>query len=389
MIMVGKVFIALIWTLWLFASGSVADGAEIKPHDHSKMSMEERRAVQKKWEVEDNKPKPEYFPTYSTTYDRVIKRGYVICGTNDEFPGFSQEKYTNEDGVMWVGFDVDMCRAVAVAIFGDSDAIEFEIVNGKTRFEFLRDGSIDMLSAATTYTYTRNVLKKLEFMPTTYYDGQGFIVRKTLGVSSAKQMQGARICFSGSGTAAKNIADFMKLHGITYIPVSVKPTEKTKNVYKRGDCDMYGTDRSGLASNRLSFDAPERHMILPEIISKEPLGPVVKYGDQKWSDIVRWTIYVLFIAEEMGINSHNIDQFIDNIDPNIQRFMGEKNGKDHPHLGAKLGLDASWSYNVIKLIGNYKEIYERNVGKDTPIGLERGLNKLYIHGGLLYAPPLK
>ena len=389
MIMVGKVFIALIWTLWLFASGSVADGAEIKPHDHSKMSIEERRAVQKKWEVEDNKPKPEYIPTYSTTYDRVIKRGYVICGTNDEFPGFSQEKYTNEDGVMWVGFDVDMCRAVAVAIFGDSDAIEFEIVNGKTRFEFLRDGSIDMLSAATTYTYTRNVLKKLEFMPTTYYDGQGFIVRKTLGVSSAKQMQGARICFSGSGTAAKNIADFMKLHGITYIPVSVKPTEKTKNVYKRGDCDMYGTDRSGLASNRLSFDAPERHMILPEIISKEPLGPVVKYGDQKWSDIVRWTIYVLFIAEEMGINSHNIDQFIDNIDPNIQRFMGEKNGKDHPHLGAKLGLDASWSYNVIKLIGNYKEIYERNVGKDTPIGLERGLNKLYIHGGLLYAPPLK
>ena len=389
MIMVGKVFIALIWTLWLFASGSVADGAEIKPHDHSKMSIEERRAIQKKWEVEDNKPKPEYFPTYSTTYDRVIKRGYVICGTNDEFPGFSQEKYTNEDGVMWVGFDVDMCRAVAVAIFGDSDAIEFEIVNGKTRFEFLRDGSIDMLSAATTYTYTRNVLKKLEFMPTTYYDGQGFIVRKTLGVSSAKQMQGARICFSGSGTAAKNIADFMKLHGITYIPVSVKPTEKTKNVYKRGDCDMYGTDRSGLASNRLSFDAPERHMILPEIISKEPLGPVVKYGDQKWSDIVRWTIYVLFIAEEMGINSHNIDQFIDNIDPNVQRFMGEKNGKDHPHLGAKLGLESSWSYNVIKLIGNYKEIYERNVGKDTPIGLERGLNKLYIHGGLLYAPPLK
>ncbi len=389
MIMVGKVFIALIWTLWLFASGSVADGAEIKPHDHSKMSMEERRAVQKKWEVEDNQPKPEYIPTYSTTYDRVIKRGYVICGTNDEFPGFSQEKYTNEDGVMWVGFDVDMCRAVAAAVFGDADAIEFEIVNGKTRFEFLRDGSIDMLSAATTYTYTRNVLKKLEFMPTTYYDGQGFIVRKTLGVSSAKQMQGARICFSGSGTAAKNIADFMKLHGITYIPVSVKPTEKTKNVYKRGDCDMYGTDRSGLASNRLSFDDPSRHMILPEIISKEPLGPVVKYGDQKWSDIVRWTIYVLFIAEEMGINSHNIDHFIDNIDPNIQRFMGEKNGKDHPHLGSKLGLEASWSYNVIKLIGNYKEIYERNVGKDTPIGLARGLNKLYIHGGLLYAPPLK
>ena len=389
MIMVGKVFIALIWSFWLISSGSVANGADMKPHDHSKMSMEERRAVQKKWEVTDNQPKPEYIPTYSTTYNRVIERGYVICGTNDEFPGFSEEKWTDEDGVKWTGFDVDMCRAVAVAVFGDSDAIEFEIVNGKTRFTFLIDGTIDMLSAATTYTYTRNVAKKLEFMPTTYYDGQGFIVRKTLGVSSAKQMQGARICFSGSGTAAKNIADFMQLHGITYIPVSVKPTEKTKNVYKRGDCDMYGTDRSGLASNRLSFDDPDRHMILPEIISKEPLGPVVRYGDQKWSDIIRWTIYVLFIAEEMGINSQNIDHFKDNIDPNIQRFMGEKNGKDHPHLGAKLGLDAMWSYNVIKEVGNYKEIYERNVGENTPIGLKRGLNKLYIHGGLLYAPPLK
>ena len=389
MIMVGKVFIALIWTFWLISSGSIADGAKTTPHDHSKMSMEERRAVQKAWKEEEEKPKPEYIPTYSTTYDRVIKRGYVICGTNDEFPGFSQEKYTNEDGVKWTGFDVDMCRAVAVAIFGDSDAIEFEIVNGKTRFTFLIDGTIDMLSAATTYTYTRNVAKKLEFMPTTYYDGQGFIVRKTLGVSSAKQMEGARICFSGSGTAAKNIADFMQLHGISYIPVAVKPTEKTKNVYKRGDCDMYGTDRSGLASNRLSFNDPARHMILPEIISKEPLGPVVRYGDQKWSDIIRWTIYVLFIAEEMGISSQNIDTFKDNIDPNIQRFMGEKNGKEHPHLGAKLGLDAMWSYNVIKEVGNYKEIYERNVGENTPIGLKRGLNKLYIHGGLLYAPPLK
>ena len=251
------------------------------------------------------------------------------------------------------------------------------------------DGSIDMLSAATTYTFTRNVQKKLEFLPTTYYDGQGFIVRKTLGVSSAKQMEGARICFSGSGTAAKNIADFMKLHGISYIPVDVPPNQKTRDVYKRGECDMYGTDRSGLASNRLSFDDPDRHMILPEIISKEPLGPVVRYGDQKWSDIVRWTVYVLFIAEEMGINSNNIDRFENHIDPYIQRFMGELNGNDHPHLGSKLGLDAKWSYNIIKQVGNYEEIYERNVGPDTPIGLQRGLNRLYIHGGLLYAPPLK
>jgi len=383
-----KVFFTILTMFWIMAL-SVADGAEMKPHDHSKMSMEERRAVQKKWKEDEEKPKPEYNPTYSTTYDRVIKRGHILCGTNDEFPGFSEEKWTDEDGDVWTGFDVDMCRAVAAAVFGDADAIEYVVVNGKTRFEFLIDGSIDMLSAATTYTFTRNVLKKLEFMPTTYYDGQGFIVRKTLGVSSAKQMEGARICFSGSGTAAKNIADFMNKHQIQFIPVDVPPTEKTKNVYKRGDCDMYGTDRSGLASNRLSFDNPERHIILPEIISKEPLGPVVKYGDQKWSDIVRWSIYVLFIAEEMKINSKNIDRMKNHIDPYVQRFMGELNGKDHPHLGAKLGLDASWSYNVIKQVGNYEEIYERNVGPDTPIGLERGLNRLYNHGGLLYAPPLK
>ena len=362
MIMTGKVFLAFIWTFWLIASGSVVEGTD-------NVTI--------------------YNPTYGSTYDRVVKRGYLICGTNDEFPGFSEEVWSDEHGNVWTGFDVDICRAVAAAIFGDANAIEYVVVNGKTRFEFLIDGSIDMLSAATTFTFTRNVQKNLEFLPTTYYDGQGFIVRKTLGVSSAKQMEGARICFSGSGTAAKNIADFMKLHGINYIPVDVPPNQKTRDVYKKGDCDMYGTDRSGLASNRLSFDDPERHMILPEIISKEPLGPVVRYGDQKWSDIVRWTVYVLFIAEEMGIDSNNIDGFVNHIDPYIQRFMGELNGKDHPHLGAKLGLDAKWSYNVIKQVGNYEEIYERNVGPDTPIGLQRGLNRLYIHGGLLYAPPLK
>ena len=363
MIMFGKVIVSLVWVVWIVIVGSTAEGQNVSP---------------------------EYIPTYSTTYDRVKARGYVICGTNDEFPGFSQEMILGGGGEeRWEGFDVDLCRAIAAGIFGDPDAIEFEIVNGKTRFEFLLDGTIDVLSAATTYTYTRNVAKKLEFMPTTFYDGQGFIVRKTLGVSSAKQMEGARICFSSSGTAAKNIKDFFKLHEINYIPVPVPSNEKTRNVYKRGDCDMYGTDRSGLASNRLSFSDPDRHLILPEIISKEPLGMVVRYGDQKWSDIVRWTVYVLFIAEEIGLNSNNIDDFENNSDPNVQRFMGELNGTDHPHLGSKLGLGKNWSYNIIKLVGNYKEIYERNVGVNTPIGLERGLNKLYTHGGLLYAPPLK
>jgi general L-amino acid transport system substrate-binding protein len=329
----------------------------------------------------------EYIPTYGSTFDRVMKRGYIICGTNDEFPGFSEELMDHPDGLQMVGFDVDICRAVAAAVFGDSDSIQYEIIDGVTRFTHLIDGTIDMLSAATTYTFTRNVQKKFEFLPTTYYDGQGFITKRTLGVSSAKQMHGARICFKGSGTAAKNIADFMELHEIKYIPIIVPENEKSQDMYIRGECDMYGTDRSGLASNRLGFNNPELHIILPEIISKEPLGPVVKYGDQKWSDIIRWTVYVLFLAEEMGINSKNIDSFKENINPNIQRFMGEKNGVDHPNLGAKLGLTATWSYDIIKQVGNYEEIFNRNIIQK--LGLKRGLNQLYSHGGLLYSPPLK
>ena len=385
MIFASKAFVCLAWIFWVMIVDNSAigkDNTSMPMMDHSKMTLSEVEKVKKMVVVRDSFiKKPEYNPTFGSTYQRVKARGKVICGTNIDFLGFSvlQGEAT--------GFDVDICRAVAAAVFGDAKAIEFIATNGKTRFEFLRDGTIDVLSAATTYTFTRNVIKKLEFLPTTYYDGQGFIVRKTLGVSSAKQLEGAKICFSTTGTGAKNIADFFAKHEINYIPISVPPDKNAKNVYIDGDCDMYGTDMSGLASNRLGFKDPDRHMILPEIISKEPLGPVVKYGDQQWSDIVRWSIYVLFIAEEMGINSKNIDSFIENIDPNIQRFMGEKNGKDHPNLGAKLGLSATWSYDIIKQVGNYKEIFNRNIIQK--LGLKRGLNQLYSHGGLLYAPPLK
>ena len=367
-----KLVICFIWAFWMM-SISTAEG---NPADNVIIP-------------EPKVEREEYHPAYGMTLARVKEREQVLCGTKEDFPGFSEQVWTDELGQRWVGFDVDICRAVAAAVFEDAEAIEFIEVDGKTRFTFLIDGTIDVLSAATTYTFSRNVIKKLEFLPTTFYDGQGFIVRKTLGVSSAKQLEGAKICFSSTGTARKNIKDFFQLHEINYIPVEVKTPERPKSVYLRGGCDMYGTDRSGLASNRLQFTDPEWHMILPEVISKEPLGPVVKYGDQRWSDIVRWSVYVLFIAEEMGINSKNIDKFSGHIDPAIQRFMGELNGKDHPHLGSKLGLGKKWSYAIIKQVGNYKEIYERNVGENTPLKLKRGLNKLYKDGGLLYAPPLK
>ena len=369
----GKVIVALVWAFWMISVDSTVEG-----------NPPNKQLIPKKEEI-----KEEYNPTYGMTLARVKEREVVLCGTKEDFPGFSEMIWTDEHGQRWVGFDVDICRAVAAAVFDDADAVEFIEVDGKTRFSYLIDGTIDVLSAATTYTFSRNVLKKLEFLPTTFYDGQGFMVRKTLGVSSAKQMEGARICFSSTGTSAKNIKDFFKKHFITYIPVQVEPPQRPKSVYLSGECDMYGTDRSGLASNRLQFSDPDWHMILPEVISKEPLGPVVKYGDQQWSDIVRWTVFVLFIAEEYEINSENIDEFANHIDPMIKRFMGELNGKDFPHLGSKLGLSATWAYSVIKQVGNYEEIYERNVGEDTPLALKRGLNKLYTKGGLLYAPPLK
>ena len=399
MIMIGKIIISLVWVFWILAMSTVEgqDPSAVSQDDYDSLHAEvvELRKIKKIHQQmlpqgeKNYKMKDEYFPAYGSTLARVKKRGYIICGTYPDFPGFSEEVEEAEESKVWVGFDIDICRAVASAVFGNQWRIQFIGINGRTRFERLIDGSIDVLSAATTWTFSRDVEKKLEYVATTYFDGQGFMVRKNLGVSSAKQLVGASVCFSGASTAAQNIRDFFEYHEIRFVPIEISADQDVKELYAAGECDMYGTDRSGLASNRLSFDDPERHMILPEVISKEPLGPVVKYGDQQWADIVRWSIFVLFLAEEMGITQDNIDGFKQHKNPSIQRFMGERNGEEYPNLGIKLGLDKLWAYYIIKQLGNYKEIYERNVGINTPIGLNRGLNKLYIHGGLLYAPPLR
>jgi len=399
MIMIGKIIISLVWVFWILAMSTVEgqDPSAVSQDDYDSLHAEviELRKIKKIHQQmlpqgeKNYKMKDEYFPAYGSTLARVKKRGYIICGTYPDFPGFSEEVEEAEESKVWVGFDIDICRAVASAVFGNHWSIQFIGINGRTRFERLMDGSIDVLSAATTWTFSRDVEKKLEYVATTYFDGQGFMVRKNLGVSSAKQLVGASVCFSGASTAAQNIRDFFEYHEIRFVPIEISADQSVKELYAAGKCDMYGTDRSGLASNRLSFDDPERHMILPEVISKEPLGPVVKYGDQQWADIVRWSIFVLFLAEEMEITQNNIDGFKQHKNPSIQRFMGERNGEEYPNLGIKLGLDKLWAYYIIKQLGNYKEIYERNVGINTPIGLNRGLNKLYIHGGLLYAPPLR
>ena len=383
MIMIGKIIISLVWVFWILAMSTVEgqDSSTITQDDYDSLHAEviELRKIKKIHQQQhpqgekNYKMKDEYFPAYGSTLARVKNRGYIICGTYPDFPGFSEEVEEAEESKVWVGFDIDICRAVASAVFGNHWSIRFIGINGRTRFERLMDGSIDVLSAATTWTFSRDVEKKLEYVATTYFDGQGFMVRKNLGVSSAKQLVGASVCFSGSSTAAQNIRDFFEYHEIRFVPIEISADQSVKELYAAGECDMYGTDRSGLASNRLSFDDPERHMILPEVISKEPLGPVVKYGDQQWADIVRWSIFVLFIGEEMGITQDNIDELKNHKNPSIQRFMGERNGEEHPNLGIKLGLDKLWAYYIIKQLGNYKEIYERNVGINTPIGLNRGL----------------
>ena len=322
----------------------------------------------------------EYSPSYGQTVERIRERGKLLCGSYDNVPGFSDR----QAGDHWEGFEIDICKAVAIAVLGEDWAMETVKVNGKTRFEKLYDGSIDIIAATTTFTFSRDVEWRIEFMPTTYYDGQGFIVRRSLGVKSAKDLTGARVCYSDAGTAAQNIKDFFELWDVDFIPVPLKAGQTPADFYIDGKCDMYGTDRSSLAGKKSTFSNPNAHVILPEVISKEPLGPAVKYGDQQFSDIARWAIYVLFLAEELGIDQITIDDFGSHKNPIIQIFMGEKGD-----LGAKLGIKDSFAVDIITEVGNYKEIFELHLGKDTRLGLDRGLNRLYNKGGLLYAPPLK
>ncbi len=345
-----------------------------------KQELENLKKEHAKHEPPPYKMGEEYTPTYGQTVERIRERGKLLCGSYDNVPGFSDR----QAGDHWDGFEIDICKAVAIAVLGDDWQMETVKVNGKTRFEKLYDGSIDIIAATTTFTFSRDVEWRIEFMPTTYYDGQGFIVRKSLGVKSAKDLTGARVCYSEAGTAAQNIKDFFELWDVDYIPVPLKAGQTPADFYIDGKCDMYGTDRSALAGKKSTFSNPDAHVILPEVISKEPLGPAVKYGDQQFSDIARWAIYVLFLAEELGIDQVNIDDFTGHRDPMVQIFMGERGD-----LGAKLGIKDSFAVDIITGVGNYKEIFELHLGKDTRLGLNRGYNKLYKDGGLLYTPPLK
>jgi general L-amino acid transport system substrate-binding protein len=315
------------------------------------------------------------------TVDDVKARGKLNCGVTTGLVGFAAPDANGE----WQGFDVAVCRAVAAAVLGDGSAVEFVPTTGKTRFTALASGEIDMLARNTTWTYSRDVDLKFTFVGVNYYDGQGFMVPKALGVSSAKELDGATVCIQTGTTTELNLADFFRANNISYQPVPIETNDEAQQQYLAGACDVYTTDASGLAATRATFEAPGDHVLLPEIISKEPLGPLVRHGDDEWADVVRWTLNALIAAEELGVTSANVgDIGATSNNPEVKRLLGTEDD-----LGAMMGLDAEWAKRAIAAGGNYGEIFERNIGEATPIGLARGLNAQWTNGGLIYTPPFR
>jgi general L-amino acid transport system substrate-binding protein len=316
------------------------------------------------------------------TLDDVKARGKLNCGVSTGVIGFAAP---DANGV-WQGFDVGVCRAVAAAVLGDSNAIEFVPTTGKTRFTALASGEIDMLARNTTWTYSRDVDLKFTFVGVNYYDGQGFLVPKELGVGSATELDGATVCIQTGTTTELNLADYFRSNNMSYEPVPIETNAEAQQQYLAGACDVFTTDASGLAATRSAFENPDDHVLLPEIISKEPLGPLVRHGDDGWGDVVRWTLNALISAEELGVNSANIADLAAAAgnNPEINRMLGTEGS-----LGEMLGLDADWAVRAISAGGNYGELFEKNIGENTPVGLARGLNAQWTNGGLIYSPPFR
>ena len=321
-------------------------------------------------------------PGQAATLDDVKAAGTLKCGINTGLPGFA---YTDDAG-NWTGFDVAYCRAMAAAVLGDANAISFVNLTGKTRFPALASGEIDVLSRNTTWTFSRDVDLGFTFIGVSYYDGQGFIGRTALGISSATELDGASVCIQTGTTTELNLADFFRVNGISYEPVPIETNAEARAAYEAERCDVYTTDASGLAATRTTFEDPSMHMVFPEIISKEPLGPLVRQGDDQWADIARWTLNALITAEELGVTQANVGDMAAAAGdhPEINRMLGSEGS-----LGEMLGLDADWAARAIAAEGNYAEIFDRYIGKDSPLALGRGLNALYTDGGILYSPPFR
>jgi general L-amino acid transport system substrate-binding protein len=314
-------------------------------------------------------------------FDRVKAKGFVQCGVSQGVPGFSNP---DEKGA-WSGLDVDVCRAVAAAMFGDAEKVKYTPLTSKERFTALQSGEIDMLSRNTTWTLTRDTALGLNFAGVAYYDGQGFMVRKSLGVKSALELDGASVCTNLGTTTELNLSDYFRANGMKFKGVFFEKADEVVAAYDAGRCDVYTTDQSALAAQRTKMKNPAEHQVLPEIISKEPLGPVVPHADDQWFDLVKWSLNAFIEAEELGLNSSNVDKMkAESKNPGIQRMLGITDDN-----GEKLGVDNAWAYNIIKQVGNYGEAFERHLGENTPVGLPRGLNRQWSKGGILYAPPVR
>ncbi|QEE47730.1 amino acid ABC transporter substrate-binding protein [Rhizobium sp. WL3] len=315
--------------------------------------------------------------------DDVKAKGFVQCGVNTGLAGFASPDAAGN----WTGFDVDYCKAVAAAVFGDATKVKYTPTTAQSRFTALQSGEVDMLARNTTWTISRDTALGFNFRTVNYYDGQGFMVTKGLNVNSALELSGAAVCVQSGTTTELNLADYFQANNLEYKPVVFEKLEEVNAAYQAGRCDVYTTDQSGLYSLRLTLTNPDEHVILPEIISKEPLGPAVRQGDDQWFDIVSWTHYALVQAEEFGITQANVDEIKSSTtNPDIKRFLGSE---ADTKIGTDLGLTNDWAYNIIKGVGNYGEVFERNIGASTPLKIERGVNALWTKGGLQYAPPVR
>ncbi len=320
------------------------------------------------------------------TLDDVKTKGFVQCGVSQGLIGFSNPDEANN----WTGMDVDFCRAVAAAIFNDPSKVKFTPLTAKDRFTALQSNEIDVLSRNSTWTMTRDTSLGLKFAGVMYYDGQGFLVKKSLGVDSALKLSGAAVCTQTGTTTELNLADYFKSNKMDYKVVAFEKNEEVLAAYQDGRCDVFTTDQSGLYADKLKFANPDEHVVLPEIISKEPLGPVVRQGDDAWFNVVKWTYYALLNAEELGVTSANVEEMKASPNPEIKRLLGVKNEDGTAAgFGTGIGLGEEWIVQIIKGVGNYGEIFERNVGENTPLKIKRGKNALWNAGGLQYAPPIR
>jgi len=314
------------------------------------------------------------------TFEAVKKRGQLVAGVNTGAPGFSMPDSQGN----WTGLDVDVARAIATAVLGDPTKVKFVPLTSQQRFPALQSGEVDVLCRQTTVTLTRDTSLGFEFAPVVYYDGQSIMVPADMGVKSAKQLDNTTICMLPGTTTERNIQDYFRSTGMKFKPVLIESKDELLKTFVAGRCDGLTSDASTLAGMRAVTADPGKYVILPELISKEPLATAVRQGDPQWKDLVYWTVLALIEAEDLGITSKNVDAMLASDNPKVQRFLGVTPGN-----GQALGVDEKWAYNIIKKVGNYAEIFERNLGQSTPMKLDRGLNKLYKEGGLLYSPPFK